>query len=61
MRFDLEDKLFVLAVLFGVAWLVSMFMEINPVYIDSIKNVVVLIVGAFLVAYKKKEGGKNDT
>jgi len=55
MKFELEEKLFVLAIIFGAAWLLGMFLKIESLYIQQIQNIVLLIIGAFLAAYKERK------
>jgi len=58
MKLNLESKLFILAVIFGMAWIYGMITKLDATYIDSIKSMVFLIIGAFLTRYSGKEGKK---
>ena len=35
MKLTLESKLFILALIFGIAWLIGMFADINQNYVDA--------------------------
>lgn len=54
MKLSLENKLFILALVFGGAWFAGMFLNINSNYIDAMRTIVTLIIGAFIGAYKRK-------
>ena len=54
MKLNLESKLFILALIFGIAWLLGMFFNINPNYIDAMRTIVTLIIGTFIGAYRRK-------
>ena len=56
MKFTLESKLFILALFFSIAWIAGMFFsQIKTEYLDAIRTILTLIVGAFIGAYKKGE------